>query len=141
MVVNSVVVTLGPRVDITLTTGAVLQILKENFCYCDRSHSVEGELAVGPQKLVLILLNKRSVEHASFEGVILENPLKELNVGGETNHFVVLKSLLESVDGVLSSISVHDDFRDHRIVEGGDCVTFPDTRVNADLAFDLLRLT
>lgn len=107
--VHSEVVTIGPWIDITITTSTVLKILKEHFCDSDRSFTVQGKLTIRLQELLGVLLDKRRIINALLESAISKNALKELNIGGEANDLVVGKSILQGVNRMLSSVSVHDD--------------------------------
>lgn len=80
--VHSEVVTLGPRVNITLTTGTVLQVFEEYFCDRDTTSSVKRKLTIGLQKLCFVLFNERCVKSTFFESIVLKNALKEFDVGG-----------------------------------------------------------
>lgn len=79
-VIHSVVVTHGPGVQVGVSAGAILQILKENFNDSNRASSIQTQIARWLQELLLVLLNKRGVENTLFEDWVFENTAQELDV-------------------------------------------------------------
>jgi len=69
--VQSEVVTLGPRINITLTTGTVLKILEEYLGDSNAASTVKGKLTIGLQELLSVLLDKRCIVNSTLESIIL----------------------------------------------------------------------
>ena len=81
-IVHAEVITAGPRVNITLAAGAILQILEENLGDGHCAASVQRKLAIRLKQLSLILLNEAGVKDTPFELVVLKYTREELNIGG-----------------------------------------------------------
>jgi len=69
--VQSEVVTLGPGINITLTTGTVLKILEEYLGDSNAASTVKGKLTIGLQELLSVLLDKRCIVNSTLESIIL----------------------------------------------------------------------
>lgn len=94
-----------------------------------------------PDQLFFVLLNERGVEVPLLEVLVEHHSLQELDVGWQTNNFVVVESAVQSVHGLVSIRCGHNELGYHWVVESRDRVALPDSCVDPDFAFNLLWLS
>jgi hypothetical protein len=89
-------------------------------------------LSVFAQKSIDILLDERSIVISLMENWVIEYPLQEAKVIIESYDFVVPKSLLHELNGLLPVFAVGDELGNHRVIESGNSIVFSNSSFDSD---------